>query len=125
MTNKIALEQLAQKIISKTKLPVDKYGSVVLTLMFISIILTSIRILQECNNKNQDSKLYTSEIRGLVKKRGWFTKMKLKKIIRQTIKPEDYTKYKDDIVSAILDTAESLTDEQMSQILEETEGNND
>lgn len=123
MKNKIAIEQLAQKIISKTKLPVDNYGSAVLVVMFISIILTSIRILQECD-KNKDNKWYTSEIRGLVKRRGWFTKMKLKKIIRQTIKPQDYIKYKDDIVAAILDTAESLTDEQMSQILEETEGDN-
>jgi hypothetical protein len=117
MKSKIELEKLAQQIIEKSGIPVDNYGSILLTLMFISIILTSIRVLQECH-KNKDSRFYGTEIRNLGKKRSWFTRMRLKKIIRQQLKSEDYAKYKDNIVSAILDTAENLTDEQMSMILE-------
>ena len=117
MNQKTELENLAKKIIDKAKIPVDNYGSILLTLMFVSIILTSIRVLQECH-KNKDNKFYGSEIRTISKKRSWFTKLKLKKIIRQQLKSEDYKKYKDDIVSAILDVAENLTDEQMSMILE-------
>lgn len=117
MNSKTELEQLARKIIEKSGIPTDNYGSVLLIMMFVSIILTSIRVLQECH-KNKDSRFYGAEIRGLGKKRSWFTRMRLKKIIRQQLKSEDYAKYKDNIVSAILDTAENLTDEQMSTILE-------
>jgi S-adenosylmethionine synthetase len=117
MNQKTELESLAQEVINKSKIPSENYGSVVLVLMFVSIVLTAIRILQECH-KNKDTKFYGSEIRSLGKKRGWFTKMRLKKIIKQQLKTEDYKKYKDDIVSAILDVAENLTDEQMSTIIE-------
>jgi hypothetical protein len=117
MNQKTELEALATKIIDQSKIPPEHYGSIVITLMFVSIILTAIRILQECH-KTQDSKFYGSEIRSLGKKRGWFTKMRLKKIIKQQLRTEDYKKYKDDIVSAILDVAENLTDEQVSTILE-------
>lgn len=121
--NNVELENMAHAIINKTKIPIENYGGVVLTLMFISIILTSIRILQECH-KNKDSKFYGTEIRNLAAKKSWFTKMRLKKIIRQQLKSEDYRQYKDDIVSAILDVAENLTDEQMLSILD-TEVKND
>lgn len=117
MNSKTELEKLAKNIIDKSKIPIDNYSSTLLVLMFISIILTSIRVLQECN-KNQTSQFYGAEVRGLGKKRTWFTKMRLKRIVKQQLKYEDYIKYKDQIVSAILDTAENLTDEQMSKILE-------
>lgn len=118
MNPRTELENLAKKIIEKSGIPVDNnYGSVLLTLMFISIILTSIRVLQECH-KNKDSKFYGSEIRSLGKKRGWFTQMRLKRIIKQQLKYDDYKKYKDNIVSAFLEVAENLTDEQVSTILE-------
>lgn len=117
MNQKTELEVLAKEIINKSKMPTENYGSVMLILMFVSIVLTAIRILQECH-KNKDSQFYGAEVRSLGKKRGWFTKMRLKKIIKQQLKAEDYKKYKDDIVSAILDVAAKLTDEQMSMILE-------
>lgn len=118
MNHQTELQNIAQKVIAKSGMNTsDNHGSVILTLMFISIILTTIRVLQECNkNKNKD--FYTQEIGSLSKKRSWFTKMRLKKIIRQQLNNEDYKKYKDNIVTAILDVAGELTEDQINMILE-------
>lgn len=120
MNQKTELESIAKNIIEKSGMPNENYGSVLLTLMFISIILTSIRVLQECH-KDKDIRFYGSEVRKLGRTKGWFTRMKLKKIIKSQLKPTDYKKYKENIVSAILDVAENLTDEQMSTILKTEE----
>jgi hypothetical protein len=43
------LENLAKKVLAKTDIPQDdNYGSVMLILMVISIIISLVRVVQEC-----------------------------------------------------------------------------
>ena len=52
------LREIAEKVLKRAHIPNDeKFGSVIAILMMISIILTVIRVLQECNkNKTKSGK---------------------------------------------------------------------
>lgn len=126
--NDAKLKNIAIKILSKTNIPKDNnYGFATITiLMVISIVLTCIRILQECN-KNKLTNLYTAQekyglygeqIRTYSIGRGWFTKMRIKKVLRQQMSREDYNKYSISILSALLDTGEFLTDDEVITLVE-------
>lgn len=128
MDNKAKLKIIALKILEKSSLPKnDKYSFDPLTiLMIISIILTCIRILQECN-KNKLAKdctaqekysLYGEQIKEYSLRRGWFTKMRIKKILRREMKPDDYNKYSLSIVNSLLDNGEALTDDEIQALLD-------
>jgi hypothetical protein len=124
MDNKKQLKTIALKVLEKSNLPhaFDPFT----ILMMISIILTLIRILQECN-KNKLSKdsslndkysLYGDQVKEYSLRRGWFTKMRIKKILRREMKPEDYDKYSLSIVNSLLDNGETLTDDEIKTLVE-------
>lgn len=122
------LKAIAIKILEKSKTPKDdKYGFAIVTiLMIISIVLTCIRILQECNKNKLSSdctaenkyNLYGEQIKTFSERRGWFTKMRIKKILRREMNPEDYAKYSFSILNALLDTGEVLTDDEVVTLVE-------
>jgi len=121
------LKNIAEKIRQLSNIPEEEtFGSVIAILMIISITLTLIRVLQECN-KHKLSKectaqdkfnLYGSEIRSYSLKRGWFTKLRIKKILRQRMSKDQYAKYGLPLLNAILDTGENLKDEEVMTIVE-------
>lgn len=120
------LKLIAEKVLSKAKLDNnERFGSVIGILMIISIILTVIRVLQECNKSKTGSlckedkyALYGKEIKLFSSNRGWFTKMRIKKIIRNELDREDYIKYSIPLVEAILTTGESLTEDEVITLVE-------
>jgi hypothetical protein len=125
--NNEKLKEIATKILAKAKIPNDQeYGSVIAILMVISIILTVIRVIQECNkqkvsslsNSNDRFALYGADIRNFSQKRGWFTKMRIKKIIRRELDREQYKLYCDQLMYAILDEGENLTDDNVITLVE-------
>ena len=120
------LEKIAQKVLDQANIPKDEnYGSVIAILMVISIILTCIRVLQECR-KSKDSSLsqaqlgdsYGQEIRLLGKKRGIFTKLKLRKIIKRNLSPDQYNTYGENLLNSILSIGENITDDETITLLE-------
>lgn len=125
-TNNIELNNIAKKVLKQANVPEDqKFGSIIAILMMISIILTVIRILQECN-KNKTVGMtskdkittYGDSIRLFSKKRGWFTRMRIKRIVRRELTSEEYNKYGIKITEALLDTGESLTDGEVTTLVE-------
>lgn len=128
MKNDEKLKNIAIKILEKSNVSKDgQYGFAVVTiLMIISIVLTCVRILQECNknklvgNYSAEDKyaLYGSELQGYSQRRGWFTKMRIKKILRREMNKEDYNKYSLSILNALLDTGETLTKDEVQTLVE-------
>jgi hypothetical protein len=128
MANNEKLKAIAIKILEKSQIQKeDNYGFAIVTiLMIISIILTCVRILQECNKNKlmpqctaEDKySLYGEQLRTFSEKRGWFTKMRIKKILRREMKKEDYEKYSFSILSALLDTGETLTKDEVITLVE-------
>jgi hypothetical protein len=121
------LKAIGSKVLAKANIPEDeKFGSVIAILMIISIILTVIRVLQECNknklstNCSAEDKcsLYGSEIKEYSVRRGWFTKMRIKKILRKNLDQEQYAKYSLALLNALLDTGENLNTEEISCLVE-------
>lgn len=115
------LENIAVDILSSGEdLPQEKFGSVILILMMVSIILTSMRVLQECNKNKKEDKLllYKQHIKEICSHRGWFAKMKLRQIIRRELKREDYRLYGKSLTNAIFNKGENITDEEVLTLLE-------
>jgi hypothetical protein len=103
------------------------YGFAIVTiLMMISIILTCVRILQECNKNKLTSQstaqdkysMYGEQIKTFSSRKGWFTKMRIKKILRREMNKEDYNKYSLSILDALLETGEILTDDEIQTLVE-------
>lgn len=124
--NNEKLESIAKNILKQANLyDEERYGFAITILMIISIILTCIRIIQECN-KNKTNNFsrgdlvseYKRQIIDFSKARGWFTKMRIKKIIRREMTPEDYRSYANALLNAILDYGETLTEEETITLME-------
>lgn len=124
--NDLKLQKIAQKIIDNIEHdPEDKeFGFVITILMIISIILTLIRVIQECNkpvslfDKNKKCEYFKSEIQNKSFKKTWFTKRIVKKTIRQEIGAENYKAYGVAIMDAIFKTGESVTDDESFTLME-------
>jgi hypothetical protein len=122
------LKSIAIKVLEKTNVPkTDNYGFAVVTiLMIISIILTCVRILQECNKNKLSAQstvqdkysMYGEQLHTFSERKGWFTKMRIKKILRRELTREDYEKYSLAILNALLETGEILTDDEISTLVE-------
>ena len=109
MENQEKLKAIATSILEKANYhstdvssDEDEHGSVIAVIMIISTLLTLIRIVQECN-KNKDKMFYANRIREISVRRGWYTKMRIKRILRRELTPEDYRKNAASLVNAILD----------------------
>ena len=119
------LENLAKKILAKTDIPQDgNYGSVMLILMVISIIISLIRVIQECqknklNNTNfaGQKELMRSEISNISIRRTWLNQLRLNRIIKKHISKEDYAKYGSQLKNAILDYGPELNDEDVTALV--------
>jgi len=114
------MEDLAIDVLGRQDLPQDKFGSVIMIIMMVAILVNVIRVIQECNKNSKLDKvlLYKQHIRELSDRRGWFTKMKLRKLIRRELKSEDYKEYGWQLVDAILEKGASITDEEVLTLLE-------
>lgn len=120
------LKTIAEKVLVSAKMTeTENFGSVVAILMIISIILTAIRVLQECNKNKvsglsqQDKcKVYGDSIKELSARRGWFTRMRIKKIIRRELSKDDYVKYSIPLTESILNIGEVLTDDEIKILVE-------
>jgi hypothetical protein len=121
------LKNIAEKVRKLANIPEDEnFGSVIAVLMIISIILTLVRVLQECNKdklstnsvaKNKYN-LYGAEIKNYSIRRGWFTKMRIKKILRHKMSKEQYNKYSLPLLEALFSTGENLTDDEVITLVE-------
>ena len=105
------LEKIALDILGTQELPKEKFGSVIMIIMMIAILVNVIRVIQECNKQSQTDKtlLYKQHIRELSSRRGWFTKMRLRKLVRRELNSEDYKQYGWNLVNAILDKASKIS----------------
>jgi hypothetical protein len=121
------LKSISEKILDKAGVPKEEeFGSVIAILMVISIILTIIRVIQECNKSKLSTNctakekcdLYGEEIKSYAVKRGWFTKMRIKKLLRQKMSKDQYAKYGLQLLNAILDSGENLTSEETMTLVE-------
>lgn len=124
MTDDTKVYDIAQKILNKVNQKENTYG-IITILMIISIVLTAIRIIQECNknrtkifNSAEKNLFLVSEIKSKLKHKNWFTKMKLKKVIRNELGKDLYKIYGTQILDTILESDEFLIDDEIYTLIE-------
>lgn len=126
-TNEQKLEILAKKVLNKVSVDDttrQKFGSVVLILMVISIILTLIRVIQECRkNKlyglsiDDQSKLMQQEIRTVAIKKSLLNQYRLNRIMKKQMPPQDYREYGRQLKEAILEYGSDINTEDTVTII--------
>ena len=120
------LKELAKKVLKRANIDTEEqFGSIIAILMVISIILTVVRVLQECNKtktKNMTTQdkyaIYGEDIRTYSKKRGWFTRMRIKRAVRRELSQEEFNQYGIKLTEALLDIGENLTDDEVITLVE-------
>jgi len=104
------VKRVGERVMKQAGIPEEEqFGSIIAILMIISIILTLIRVLQECNKNKlsadcteQDKySLYAEEIKNYSIRKGWFTKLRIKKVLRQNMSKEQYAKYSMRLMSTL------------------------
>jgi len=118
MSNKV-LEDVAQTISNKSTAESkdENFGSIILTIMIIGIILNLVRIIQHCD-KEQTSESCAKRIKKVCDRNSWYTVMRIRKTIRQSIGMEKYRTYGRAMVKSIMDTGNELTEEKLIEIVE-------
>jgi hypothetical protein len=124
MNNEV--KSIAKNVMSKAGIPEEEeFGSVIAILMVISIILTLVRVLQECNKSKTENMtaqdkvpIYGESIRTFSKKRGWFTRLRIKRIIKKHLNSEQYKKYSIKLTESLMDVGENLKDDEVYSLVE-------
>jgi len=119
------LENLAKKVLDKTDIPQDdNYGSVMLILMIISIIISLVRVIQECQknklsgaDKSSQEQLMKSEIENISIRRTWLNQLRLNRIIKNHMSKEEYNKYGHQLRNAIFDSGSELDHEDTAALV--------
>lgn len=121
------LEAIAMKVMDKMDLSnkSDKYGNIIVVIMIIGIVLSLIRVIQECNkqqftvfNKDQKAKYMQEQVRSICISRNFLNKWRLRRIIKDKLSSEDYNLYGTKLRDAILDTGVDLTEDESYTLVE-------
>lgn len=123
----LKLNDIAKKVISKIEHDKDdeNFGVIITILIIISIVLTVIRILQECNktrwlklDRKQKLASFAAQVKEKSIDKSWLTKRIVKKAIRQELSLANYKKYGSAIMNSLFDTGEILTDDEINTLAE-------
>jgi|688.fasta_scaffold308467_3 hypothetical protein len=120
------LKALAQKILSLVPNAPETFGSVIAILMIISIIITLVRVIQECRqsklklfkNKNDKYSFMMTEIKSSSIQKSWFTKRTIKKLLKKELTTEEYEKYGVSLMNAILECGSNLSTAETITLME-------
>jgi len=103
----------------------ERYG-IITIIMIISITLTFVRIMQECeknktSNMSEDEKrqFVLDRIKTLSERKGWYTRMRIKKVLRQNLGKEVYKQYRDTMSNNILNIGSNLSEEDLKLLMEQ------
>lgn len=120
------LEAIALKVMKKMDLAKDgKYGSIILVVMIIGIILSLIRVIQECNksqmvslDQRSKARFIKQQVKDMCITRTFLNRWRLRKIIKEKLNSEDYKTYGEKLKNAILDSGTELTEEESFTLVE-------
>lgn len=127
MKKNAALEKIAKKVLTNMQLPKDKdYGIDPITIiMVISVILTLIRIIQECRknrklvkDKNEYASLMKRDIQDAILKDSWLNRLRLQRVIKQNLTKDQYKAYGKALQHSIMGTGINLTEDEIYTLME-------
>lgn len=122
-----SLDKIAKKVIDNMKLPKDQeYGIDPLTIIIvIGIILSLIRVIQECRknrkllkNKQESASIMKKEIQEVILKDSWLNRLRLQRIIKKDLTKDQYKVYGKSLQNSIMETGINLTDDEVYTLME-------
>ena len=127
MKTNLALEKIAKKVIRNMELPKEKdYGIDPITIIIvISVILSLIRVIQECRknrqllkDKNEYASLMKRDIQEAILKDSWLNRMRLQRIIKKNLTKDQYKAYGKSLQYSIMGTGINLTEDEVYTLME-------
>jgi hypothetical protein len=127
MKKNTALEKIAKKVLNNMNLPKDQeYGIDPLTIIIvISVILSLIRVIQECRknrqlvkDKNEYAAIMKKDIQELVLKDSWLNRLRLQRILKKDLTKDQYKAYGKSLQRSIMETGINLTEDEISTLME-------
>lgn len=119
------LEKIAEKVINKAQIKSENYGIDPITIiMVIGVILSLIRVIQECRKKRKTLDRYDDAldlrhtIVNLSIKDTWLNNYRLSKILKQHLSKKQYNTYGEALKKAIMEVGKNLNDEESLTLLE-------
>jgi hypothetical protein len=118
------LNPIAKKVLNK--LPKENYGIDPITIIIIiGVLLSLIRVIQECRkkrtllkNKHELAGLLKKDIQDLVMKDSWLNNLRLKRMIRQHLSKEQYKTYGLKLQESIMEVGINLTEDEIYTLME-------
>jgi len=127
MKKNIALEKIAKKVITNMELPKEKdYGIDPITIIIvISVILSLIRVIQECRknrqlvkDKNEYALLMKRDIQDAILKDSWLNRLRLQRVIKKNLSKDQYKAYGKALQYSIMGTGINLTEDEVYTLME-------
>jgi hypothetical protein len=126
MKKNLALEKIGKKILSKLPKNEDNYGIDPLTLIIvIGVILSLIRVIQECRkkrtllkDKHERATLLKKDIQEVVLKDSWLNNLRLNRILKQHLSRDQYKVYGKELKNSIMEVGVNLTEDETYTLME-------
>lgn len=122
------LENIAKKILDGIKMENNpKYGFIdpITIILIISIVLTLIRVIQECRknrkllkSKKEAAMLLKKDIQDIIIKDTIWSNLRLRKILKQKLSKDQYKAYGQDLRNSIMEVGINLTDDEVYTLME-------
>jgi len=121
------LNKIAKNVISNMRLDKNKdYGVDPITIIIvIGVILSLIRVIQECRknrklikDRTQLVKTMQLDIQDIILRDSFINRLRLKKIIKQNISKEQYKAYGSQLQTSIMETGVNLTEDEIYTLME-------
>jgi hypothetical protein len=129
MKNNAAVEKIAKKVLNNMQLPKDEnHGIDPLTIIIvISVILSLIRVIQECRknrqlvkDKNEYASLMKRDIQDAILKDSWLNRLRLQRVIKQNLTKDQYKAYGKALQHSMMGTGINLTEDEVYTLMEAT-----
>jgi hypothetical protein len=126
MKKNLALEKIGKKVLNKLPKNQDNYGIDPLTIIIvIGVMLSLIRVIQECRkkrtllkDKHERASLLKKDIQDLVMKDSWLNNLRLKRILKQHLSKEQYKTYGLKLQESIMEVGVNLTEDEIYTLME-------
>lgn len=127
MNTNPALEKIAKKVIDNMKLSKDEdYGIDPITIIIvIGVILSLIRVIQECRsnrkllkNKIEAASIMKKDIQEVILKDSWLNRMRLQRVLKKNLTKDQYKSYGKQLQNSIMETGINLTEDEVYSLME-------
>lgn len=126
MKKNVALEKIAKKVLNKLPKKEDNYGIDPLTLIIvIGVMLSLIRVVQECRkkrtllkDKHERATLLKKDIQDVVLKDSWLNNLRLNRILKQHLSKGQYNLYGKELKNSIMEVGVNLTEDETYTLME-------